>query len=154
MTRSVASVLAHSASTRLTVSIRSTTRKLTRLSCSGTFSSIPPSPTFSGCSCLSVLLARSGQLNPKHVGGAADESGERAAQQDHHTAGTRSEDIGNVTESQANCWRLTALAYRFWLYRTFKAFNINELYVLKCALAVLQFRFVGKYEQFLEAAST
>lgn len=99
--RSVASGLAHATSTRLTVSIRSTTRKLTRLSCSGTSSFIPPFPPFSGCSCLSVLLARTGQLNPKHVGGAADESGEREAQQDHHTAGTRSEDIGNVTESRA-----------------------------------------------------
>lgn len=103
MMRPAASGLAPSASSRLAVSIRPTTRKLTRLSSSGTSPSIPPSPPSPPLPAgfrLSVLLVRTGPLNLKHVGGAADESGERAAQQDHHTAGTRSEDIG--TESQAN----------------------------------------------------
>lgn len=45
-----------------------------------------------------MLLVPTGRL--KHVGSAADESGERAAQQNHHTAWTRPENLG--TDSQAD----------------------------------------------------
>lgn len=52
------------------------------------------------CSRLSVPSTGPDRIHVEHVGGAADESGERAAQQNHHTAGTRPENIG--TDSQAN----------------------------------------------------
>lgn len=66
--------------------------------------SSPPTPPLS----FSRLLPALSRPGPdcsrllKHVGGAADESGEREAQQDHHTAGTRPENLGNVPDSQAN----------------------------------------------------
>lgn len=94
-------------SIQLTVSIQSNN---TETSWAGTLSVFFPAGLFlryqrasSGSRLLptpssSVLLVK---ITLKHVGGAADESGERTAQQDHHTAGTRPENIGTVIQANS-----------------------------------------------------
>lgn len=62
----------------------------------------------------SVLLVpvQTRSANPNHVGGAEDESGERAAQQDHHTAGTRPENIAASKRGEVSGGSVAAGALR------------------------------------------
>lgn len=100
-------------------------------SSSGTFSVEPthllaPPPSSPGCP--PPALRPPGpdrSLRLKHVGGAEDEGGERAAQQDHHPARTRPEDLGTEGRAKApvthvhglKCRTLTSLMFALaaWL---------------------------------------